>query len=97
MGVKESVKQDSFVVIPPRYKVILLNDDYTSMDFVVEVLVTIFGHTLQRAVEIMLSIHEQGSEVCGVYTYEIAQTKLSQVESKAQQEQFPLRAIMQEE
>jgi len=80
---------------PEKYKVILLNDDYTSMDFVVEVLVTIFHHPLEKAVNIMLKIHREGEGVCGVYTYEIAETKVEQVRRKARENEYPLRVRME--
>ena len=79
-----------------KYRVILLNDDYTSMDFVVEILTTIFGHNLEDAINIMLKIHKEEKGVCGVYTYEVAETKISQVKEKAQENEYPLRAIMEE-
>jgi len=82
---------------PKLYKVMLLNDDYTSMDFVIMVLVEIFHQSAQRATEIMLKIHEEGSGLCGVYTYEIAETKVAQVHTLAKEHQFPLRAKMEEE
>lgn len=80
-----------------RYKVVLLNDDYTSMDFVVEILMDIFGHKLDSAINIMLRIHREGRGVCGVYTYEIAETKIAQVTQKARENEYPLKAIMEEE
>ncbi len=82
---------------PKLYRVMLLNDDYTSMDFVIMVLVEIFHLSAQRATEIMYKIHEEGSGLCGVYTYEIAETKISQVHTLAKEHQFPLRAKMEEE
>jgi len=80
---------------PEKYKVILLNDDYTSMDFVVEILVTIFHHSIEKAVNIMLKIHREGEGVCGVYTYEIAETKVEQVRKKARENEYPLRVRME--
>jgi len=80
-----------------RYKVVLLNDDFTSMDFVVEILMELFGHPLDSAINIMLSIHREGRGVCGVYTYEIAETKISQVRKRALENEYPLKAIMEEE
>ncbi len=82
---------------PKLYKVMLLNDDYTSMDFVIMVLVEIFHQSDEKAIAIMYKIHEEGSGLCGVYTYEIAETKISQVHTLAKEHQFPLRAILQEE
>lgn len=82
---------------PRMYKVLLLNDDYSSMEFVIQVLMQIFHHSFEKATEIMLSVHEQGKGLCGVYTYEIAETKVAHVRTMAKEEHFPLRAIMEEE
>ena len=82
---------------PKLYKVILLNDDYTSMDFVVMILMEIFHQDARRANATMFKIHEEGSGLCGVYTYEIAETKIAQVHTLAKEHQFPLRATMEEE
>lgn len=82
---------------PKKYKVILLNDDYSTMDFVVDVLVNIFRKTLDQAASIMMNIHNNGKEVCGIYPYEIALTKVTQVKEIARKEGFPLKAIMEEE
>ncbi len=82
---------------PRLYKVMLLNDDYTSMDFVVDILVNVFHQDAQKANATMFKIHEDGSGLCGVYTYEIAETKVAQVHSLAKEHQFPLRATMEEE
>jgi len=81
---------------PPLYQVILLNDDYTPMDFVVEVLETIFGMDRQQATRIMLEVHTKGKARCGVYTYEIAETKVAQISSFAEQHQHPLLSVMEE-
>jgi ATP-dependent Clp protease adaptor protein ClpS len=82
---------------PKKYKVILLNDDYSTMEFVVEILIKIFRKSTQEANEIMLTIHNNGKAVCGIYTYEIAQTKVMQVKVNARKAQFPLKAILEEE
>ena len=82
---------------PQLFKVILHNDDYTSMDFVVEVLVGIFHKTHAQAEQIMLQIHEKDKAVCGVYTFEIAQTKVEQVKQLAKQNEFPLLATIEED
>ncbi len=82
---------------PKLYKVLLLNDDYTSMDFVVMVLMEIFHQSAGKANSIMFKIHEEGSGLCGVYTYEVAETKIAQVHNLAKEHQFPLRATMEEE
>ncbi|MDP6436833.1 MAG: ATP-dependent Clp protease adapter ClpS [Gammaproteobacteria bacterium] len=81
---------------PPLYQVILLNDDYTPMDFVVEVLELIFGMDRQKATRIMLEVHTKGKGRCGVFTYEIAETKVAQVSSYAQQHQHPLLSTLEE-
>ncbi len=81
---------------PPLYRVILINDDYTPMEFVVEVLQTVFAMERNKATRIMLEVHTKGKGVCGVYTYEIAETKVAQVTSIAQQQQHPLLCTMEE-
>jgi ATP-dependent Clp protease adaptor protein ClpS len=81
---------------PPLYKVILLNDDYTPMDFVVEVLQIFFGMDRHKATQIMLHVHTRGKGVCGVYTHDIAETKVSQVNSYSREHQHPLLCIMEE-
>ena len=82
---------------PQMFKVLLHNDDYTSMDFVVEVLVGIFHKTRAQAEQIMLQIHEKDKAVCGVYSLEIAQTKAEQVKQRAKQNEFPLLATIEED
>jgi len=82
---------------PKKYKVVLHNDHYTSMDFVIHVLMNIFHKNAVEAQEIMLQIHEKGKGICGVYTHEIAQTKVAQVSKLAKQNSFPLLATMEEE
>ncbi|MFZ8990324.1 MAG: ATP-dependent Clp protease adapter ClpS [Pseudohongiellaceae bacterium] len=81
---------------PPLYKVILVNDDYTPMEFVVEVLEMIFGMDRPKATRIMLEVHTQGKGICGVYTYEIAETKVAQVSAFADQHQHPLLCTLEE-
>lgn len=81
---------------PPQYRVVLINDDYTPMDFVVEVLESIFGMERNSATRVMLEVHTKGKGVCGVYTYEIAETKVAQVTTAAQQQQHPLMCTMEE-
>ena len=81
---------------PSMYKVLLLNDDYTPMEFVVEVLQKIFSLDRTTATRIMLEVHTKGKGVCGVYTYEIAETKVAQVTGLAQQHQHPLLCTMEE-
>jgi len=94
--------QDSLVVDkqndldePPLYKVLLHNDDYTSMEFVVSILEQIFQKNSEEAVRIMLNVHEQGVGVAGVYTKEICETKIAVVHDLARRNEFPLRCSME--
>lgn len=82
---------------PPRFKVLLLNDDYTTMDFVVEVLKHVFHKSEPEANRIMLNVHQQGSGVCGLYPLEIAETKIEIVDSLARERGFPLKCTMERE
>jgi ATP-dependent Clp protease adaptor protein ClpS len=81
---------------PPLYRVVLINDDYTPMEFVVEVLESIFGMERNSATRVMLEVHTKGKGICGVFSYEIAETKVAQVTSTAQQQQHPLLCTMEE-
>lgn len=81
---------------PPLYKVILLNDDYTPMEFVVQVLEHFFGMSREKATQIMLHVHTRGKGVCGVYTHEIAETKVVQVNDFSRSHQHPLLCTMEE-
>ena len=80
---------------PPMYKVMLNNDDYTPMDFVVEVLTKFFSMDTEKANQIMLTVHYQGKAVCGIYTAEIAETKVMQVNQYARKHQHPLMCTME--
>ena len=82
---------------PKKYKVFILNDDYTSMDFVVEILTSVFHKSLVEAENIMLDVHKKDKGLCGIYTHEIAETKVMQVAKKAKDKGFPLKAAMEEE
>lgn len=97
MAVKIEKDVEAKTKEPKLYKVYLLNDDYTTMDFVVEILCDIFHKSYEEAVEIMLLIHNRGKGLCGVYTYEIAETKVNEVHRRARANSFPLRAVMEEE
>jgi ATP-dependent Clp protease adaptor protein ClpS len=77
---------------PPLYKVVLLNDDYTPMEFVVEVLEVFFGMSREKATQVMLAVHTQGKGVCGIFTRDIAETKAAQVNEYARENQHPLLA-----
>jgi len=81
---------------PPLYRVVLINDDYTPMEFVVDILGTIFGMERTRATQVMLEVHTKGKGICGVYNFEIAETKVAQVMGIAQQHQHPLLCEMEE-
>ena len=82
---------------PHRFRVLLLNDDYTTMEFVVTVLMTVFNHTQDKAVEIMLHVHNHGLGVAGVYPREVAETKVRRVTELARENEFPLRCTMEPE
>lgn len=90
------INQKSELKIPPLYKIVLLNDDFTPMDFVVEVLKRYFGMEQEQAIQVMLKIHTEGAAVCGVYPSDIASTKVSQVVEFSRSNQHPLRCVMEE-
>lgn len=81
---------------PPLFKVLLLNDDYTPMEFVVVVLQSFFALSREKATQIMLKVHREGMGVCGVYPKDIATTKVEQVVSYARKHQHPLQCVMEE-
>ena len=81
---------------PSLFRVVLLNDDYTPMEFVVQVLQKIFSMDRSTATRVMLEVHTKGKGICGVYTFEIAETKVAQVTGLAQQQQHPLLCTMEE-
>ncbi|MEE2525145.1 ATP-dependent Clp protease adapter ClpS [Hyphobacterium sp. HN65] len=82
---------------PSMYRVIMLNDDFTPMEFVVEVLMRIFNKSPEEATQIMLHVHQNGVGVCGVFTFEIAETKVAQVMDLARRAQHPLQCTMEKE
>ena len=90
-------KVDDDVQEPPLYKVVLFNDDFTTMDFVVMVLMVVFHKSMDEARNLMLAVHKKGSPVCGVYPYVIAETKAAQVQAMANQHKYPLRCAIEEE
>lgn len=94
-GVEEETREE--VKCPSLYKVFLLNDDYTTMDFVVQVLETVFRKAPAEAVQIMLHVHKKGSGLCGVYTRDIAETKVASVQKLARGKGFPLMCTMEKE
>ena len=81
---------------PPLFKVLLLNDDYTPMDFVVVVLQTVFAMNREKATQVMLQVHREGMGVCGTYVREVATTKVGQVIDIARKHQHPLQCTMEE-
>ncbi len=81
---------------PPLYKVILLNDDFTPMDFVIEVLVDFFAMTEEMATQVMLSVHTQGMGVCGIFSKDVAETKVEIVNNYSRENQHPLMCAMEE-
>ncbi|MEN0077876.1 MAG: ATP-dependent Clp protease adapter ClpS [Pseudomonadota bacterium] len=82
---------------PSLYRVMLLNDDYTPMEFVVFILERLFNKSREEATRIMLHVHQKGVGMCGVYTYEVAETKVAQVLDMAQRNQHPLQCIMEKD
>tara|TARA_R110000787_G_scaffold94044_2_gene196586 strand:- start:1001 stop:1330 length:330 start_codon:yes stop_codon:yes gene_type:complete len=82
---------------PSMYRVVMLNDDYTPMEFVVHVLERFFSKSHEEAMQIMLHVHQKGVGVCGVFTYEVAETKVTQVMDLAQQHQHPLQCTLEKE
>ena len=95
VGVATEVQKQ--VKKPPLYKVLLHNDDYTTMEFVVYILQTVFHKAESDAVHIMLAVHQQGVGVAGVYTYEIAEAKVEKVAELARANEFPLLCTLEEE
>lgn len=96
---KTIYKEDTIVNYkkPKMYRVILLNDDYTTMDFVVEILMSIFQKDTLEATQIMLDVHQKGKGIVGIYTYDIAKTKITQVEQLSKVREFPLGITMEPE
>lgn len=93
--IREDIELSLSLDEPEQYKVILHNDDYTTMDFVIEVLMKIFHKSLIESEQIMLKVHKTGKAVCGIYTYDIAQTKVYQVRQLAKKNGFPLLATFE--
>jgi ATP-dependent Clp protease adaptor protein ClpS len=83
------------IIEPPLYKVLLHNDDYTTMDFVVDILITVFHKSEAEAEKIMLNVHKKGVGICGVYPYELAETKVETVTALAKNSGFPLKSTME--
>ncbi len=92
LGIETEKKLDE----PKMYRVFLHNDHYTTMDFVIEVLMKVFHMPAQKATKVMLDVHKSGIGVCGVYTFDIALTKVSQVHQMARERMFPLKSSYEE-
>ena len=92
-----SVKSKVETKKPSMYKVLMLNDDYTPMEFVVEVLQAFFSMSRDRAMQVMLQVHQQGIGVCGVFTYEVAEMKVTQVIDMARKNQHPLQCAIEQD
>ena len=82
---------------PPMYRVLLLNDDYTTMDFVIDVLMSVFQKSPEEATRIMLNVHRAGVGVCGIFSFEVAETKVDTVHALAQEMGFPLKCTMEKD
>lgn len=80
---------------PPQYQVVLIDDDYTPMDFVVDVLTQVFCMSQEKATQVMLKVHTEGRGICGVYTRDVAETKVHQVIAMARQNEHPLLCVME--
>ena len=96
MSQVESKTSKQKLITPKRFEVILLNDDYTTMEFVVEVLRRFFNKEFQTAEAIMLKIHIDGEAVCGIYSYDVAQTKVTQVIDYSRKNEQPLMCVLRE-
>ena len=99
MSEKTLVKEQIEVKVkkPKRYMVLMHNDDYTTMEFVVEVLVEFFNKSAAEAAKVMLDVHKKGAGIAGIYPYDIAVTKINQVHNKARKTGFPLKLSLKEE
>lgn len=89
------VRTDREVKEPPMYKVLLHNDDYTTMEFVVQVLMMVFHKSVEQATQIMLNVHKRGIGLCGLFTYEVAETKVTTVTRLARENGHPLKCTME--
>ena len=96
-GTQLIAKPKTVVKKPSLYRVMLLNDDFTPMEFVVMVLEQVFHRSNEEAYRIMMHVHQKGVGVCGVYTFEVAETKVAQVMDAARRNEFPLQCVMEKE
>lgn len=95
-GLETELDEAVLLVEPAKFKVVLLNDDYSTMEFVVEVLMAVFGKGFDEALGIMLAVHKEGRGVCGLYAYDVAEMKVAEVKRRAKAGRFPLRAVLEE-
>jgi len=93
---QELIEQDVIINEPAKFAVILHNDDITTMEFVVEILVHVFHKTVQEAAALMMDVHENGQAIAGVYSYDIAATKKGQTDQLAAEKKFPLKLTIRE-
>jgi len=96
IGIEPELKQETTLKTPKMYRVIIHNDDYTTMDFVIRILISVFHKPGAEATSIMLDVHKKGAGICGVYTHDIAVTKINQVQQMASQKEFPLKCSLEE-
>ena len=96
-GTRETtdIETEDIVGEPPMYRVLLINDDYTTMDFVISILVEVFAKSAEEATRIMLDVHKRGRGICGIYPLEIAETKVDTVHALARGNGFPLKCTME--
>lgn len=96
-NVREETSEDTRQEIkePPLYKVLLLNDDYTTMEFVVEVLMYVFHKSVEESTQIMLKVHREGAGIAGIYPYEVAETKVDTVHALAREKGYPLKCAIE--
>ncbi len=95
-GGTEVLESPPELMEPALYKVVLLNDDFTPMDFVVELLMQFFGMSIERATQVMLHVHTRGKGICGVFSLQVAETKVQQVTEFARHHQHPLQCTLEE-
>lgn len=94
-GTKTKTKTDTQLRYPERYNVVLLNDDYTPMPFVIRLLIEIFNHNISHATNVTMQVHEQGKGIAGTYNLEIAEQKVLESEQASRANGFPLRVVME--
>lgn len=95
--IEGEILSETDVVEPSLYRVLLLNDDYTTMEFVIEILKIVFHKSVDEATRIMLNVHQAGVGLCGIFTFEIAETKVDTVHTLAKENGFPLKCTMEKE